>query len=155
MLYLMAWLRLLVRPSQNPHAVIALDHGPIFRLCEVCESSLGNEKNSSFQNWWKRMLHQWASTLDYIIWLDAPDSNLLERIQKRERWHSIKLQSKPEAFEFLIRSRACLKNVLGKMTVEGKAKVLYFDTSFQTTDQIARQILEAFDHTTVHPISQS
>ncbi len=145
MIYLQAWHHILERQPTKPDVVTILDHGPIFRLVLLREFGPEITKSHVFQQWWDRTLKQWAMTLDMVVWLDAPDSILLERIQTRHRWHLVKERSEQEAYEFLARYRTSYEWVIPKLRASGCTQVLRFDTDHESLGQIADRVLAALD----------
>jgi len=87
------------------------------------------------------VLDQWARTLDMIIWLDAPDSVLMERINNRAQRHHVKAKSEQEAFQFLARYRSSYEQVLVKLTANGRPRLLQFDTNQVSIEQITDRLL--------------
>ena len=141
MTYLKAWHHALGRQASSDIAVTVLDHGPVFRLAQLCEFGPEITRSRRFEEWWDRMLKQCTVTLDMVIWLDAPDTNLLERIHVRDRWHIIKGKSEQEGYEFLARYRRSFERVIPKLTANGGPRVLRFDTNQESLDQIVDKVL--------------
>src|SRR5215211_945911 len=73
----------------NDSAVTLIDQGPVYTLARLHECGFENVNNRHLKKWWNGVLTQWASTLDLIIWLDAPDTILAGRIDTRNKWHSV------------------------------------------------------------------
>ena len=151
MAYLAAWHRNLDR--QTPYNSVekssilppltVFDHGPIFRLALLQEFGPEIRHSRRFEQWWNDMLKRWASTLDLIIWLDAPDTVLNERIHTRSVWHSAKEKSEQEVYDFLTRYRASYEQIIAKLTAHRGQTLLRFDTSQISPDQIIDEVTTA------------
>jgi thymidylate kinase len=145
MAILKGWHHALGRRASNNSSVTILDQGPIFMLAWLYEFGPESLKNKSVERWWDSMYKQWASTLDMVIWLDAPDTILVERIHARSKWHLVKGESEQEATEFLARSRTCYEQTIGKLTANSGPEPLRFDTDQESLDQIVDKVLAAFN----------
>jgi deoxyadenosine/deoxycytidine kinase len=145
MVYLKAWLyELRKRPFNLDHAII-LDHGPIYRLALMREFGPEITKSQIYKTWWSKLLEEWIAALDVIVWLDAPNSILLERIHARDRWHIIKGKSDPEAFDFLTHHRTFLEQIIAESTRDRRARLLCFDTNQESINQMVEKILDTFE----------
>jgi thymidylate kinase len=145
MVYLKAWHHVLERQTPNNGTITILDHGPIYRLAFLREFGPEIIKDQSLEKWWDRMLKQWAATLDMVIWLDAPDAILLERIHARNRWHTVKGKSEQEAYEFLVRYRTSYEQIIAKLAANRGPMLLRFDTNQQSVHQIMDEVLAALN----------
>lgn len=145
MAYLKAGLHLLEQQASNHGMVTVLDHGPIYRLAFL--RALGPEITTSqlYNRWWTSLLSQWTATIDIVIWLDAPDAILLERIRARDRWHTIKEKCEQEAYEFLTHYRTFLEQIIAESVADGQVTLLRFDTNQESVEQMVDKILPTFD----------
>jgi hypothetical protein len=141
--YLRGWPRLIRQQSSNDGTVILLDHGPVFKMATLNAFGPERLKNRDLENWWRNMFSQWAGTLDLVIWLDAPDTILMERINNRDQRHAVKEKSEQEVSNFLDCYRSSYEYILTKLKVNGKPNLLQFDTSQASIEQIANQLLVA------------
>ena len=144
MAYLQAGHRLLRREAPTNDRVTVLDHGPLYRLAFLREFGPGVTDSHAYQRWWATRLKEWIAILDIVIWLDAPDQVLLKRIRARDSWHAVKGKSDQEACEILRRYRVAFKRTLAESLVARPITVLRFDTSRQSTEEIADEALAAF-----------
>src|SRR6188474_740753 len=112
LLYLEGWSGVLKQEAANDAAAILLDHGPVFKLATLNEFGPETLKTNQFETWWDRMFRQWASTLDMVIWLDAPDTILEQRINSRDQRHLVKGKSELEVGHFLARYRTSYEETL-------------------------------------------
>ena len=145
MSYLKAGLRIVERQASNNSKVIIMDHGPIYRLAFL--RALGPEitTSQSYMNWWINVLNKWAATLDVLIWLDAPNSILVNRIRKRNTNHTVKDKHKEEAYKFLTRYRTFLAKIISDYMSDRQVLLLKFNTNQLTVNQIADRVLAKFD----------
>ena len=145
MVYLRGWPRVLRQQASSNGTVILLDHGPVFKLATLL--AFGPERLSceGFERWWNDMHKQWAFTLDMVIWLDASDENLVERINSRSQHHAVKGKSEREVSEFLARYRTSYKQILAKLTAYGRPRVLQYDTGRASIEQIVDELSITYD----------
>lgn len=142
MVYLKAWYQDLEKQSGS-HPALIFDHGPLFRLAFLREFGPEITKSEHFDRWWNAMFDRWAATLDLVIWLEAPDAVLLERIQKRTQPHLVKGKTELEGYEFLSRYHRAFQQILDQLTRQKHPTVLRFNTQKNTPDQIVDCILAA------------
>jgi deoxyadenosine/deoxycytidine kinase len=145
MAYLAGGQEAIRRRAAGDDAVTVLDHGPIFRLALLHEFGPPMTKDRHYAQWWSRMLAQWANTLSLVIWLDASDGVLLHRIQTRNRAHRIKGKSEHDICEFLVRYRSVYRDIIEKLAGLQGPTLLSFDTERQSSEQIVREVLAAFE----------
>jgi len=140
MVYLKGWPRVLRQQALHSGTAILLDHGPVFKLATL--NAFGSErlKGQGFEQWWNSMFQQWACTLDMVVWLDAADTNLLERINTRSQRHAVKGKPEPEASQFLARYRMSYEQILAQLTAYGRPTLLQFDTSQASIEQIVNEV---------------
>ena len=139
---------MLRRQASNNSTIALLDQGPVFMLAWLYRLGLENLKGQSTRKWWNSAYKRWADTLDMVIWLDASDVTLVERVRARERSHGIKEKSDPEAFEFLARWRAAYEQVLAALTVDDRGpKVFHIDTAQHSLDEVVNKAVVLFGFT--------
>lgn len=148
MIRLKATRQILERQVAKEGLLILLDQGPIYTLSVLTGFGSQNTKNQDFVKWWEKTLQEWAITLDLIIWVDAPDEVLLERIQTRDKQHLVKDKSDQEAIDFLAQCRTVYKQIIGKLAADGGPKVLCYDTSQCPLAQIVENTVTALNLTT-------
>lgn len=142
LVYLKGWSEVLKREAGRAAAVL-LDHGPVFKLATLHEFGPERLKTDGFKPWWNHIFKQWASTLDLVVWLDAPDMILENRINSRDQRHLVKGKTGSEVVHFLARYRASYEEILEKLRTNGRPLLLQFDTSRTSIEQVADEILSA------------
>jgi deoxyadenosine/deoxycytidine kinase len=121
------------------------DHGPIYMLTAFIVLNPAIANNKYFRKWWEKTLQHWSSTLDMIIWLDASNSVLSQRVNLRDSWHRVKDKSEKEIFNFLSLFRASFNQVMSLSKTYNKNLItLHFDTDKLTPDQLTRKFLHSY-----------
>ncbi len=140
--YLRSWPQFLQKNLVDKAKVILLDHGPIFKLATL--NAFGPEKMRlpAFEGWWRKIYSLWAHTLHMVLWLDAPENILIERINSRTQIHAVKGKPAQEAAIFLSRYRAGYDITLEKLSEFGVIPIHHFDTSRASVDQVVEEILK-------------
>lgn len=145
MVILRGWARTLRRGQPGTQAVGILDEGPIHMLAFLW--LFGPPSLRAVQRWWSEMYERWARALDMVIWLDAPNSVLVERIRARNEWNSVKWRSDPDAARFLDEYRTVYEDVVTALAARGRnLRVIRLDTSQESRDKVCAQVLDAIDH---------
>lgn len=145
MIYLKAWHQELTRQEASSDPLTIMDQGPIFRLVLLREFGPEFSQSPRFEEWWRRIFKQWAAILDSVIWLDAPNALLKERIRTRSVWHRTKEKSEEEIYSFLTRYRTSYEQIIAELPAHLRQTLLCFDTSQESSEQIANKVLTAFD----------
>jgi hypothetical protein len=145
MVYLRAWYDALLDRPPDCDVVTVLDHGPIFRLTLLLEFGPEITQSSEYKRWWDKVLSQWVAMLDGVVWLDAPDGVLLERIRSRNVWHTLKDKPEVEAYEFLRRYRKSYELVVAQISAGGGPQPQYLNTNEASVVEIANAVLANLD----------
>jgi len=143
MIILNGWHRWFRRRALKRGTIVVLDQGPIALLAELY--GLGPEwmRSEKAAKWWDRTFSRWADALDIVLWLDAPDRLLLERIRARQKWHMVKGLPDAEALNRVIRYRAAYKQVMIRLTSNSTGpKVVRFDTAQACVDGTLDRFLQ-------------
>ena len=141
LIYLKGWPRVLNHQAAQGGDAILLDHGPVFKLATLNAFGPVRLKTKGFGSWWNNRFRQWASIVDIVIWLDAPDPILEKRINSRNQRHAVKGKSELEVLHFLARYRASYEQILAKLITDGEPILFQFDTSQTTIEQVADEVL--------------
>ena len=141
MMHITAWHNILKRQIFGSHAAIILDHGPIFLLTQLREFGPEFSRSKVYEKWWQDTLSHWGTTLDLVVWLDAPDSILAERIDSRDKRHPMKHKSNQEKYEFLARYRQSFEDIKANLATYRDLRFMHLQTDKIPPKQLAEEIL--------------
>lgn len=141
-IYLMVWHRRVRRRPTSGTRLLIIDQGPVYALATLRRTSPPVPGTEPDGRWWKSMVAHWASSLDAVVWLDAPDDVLWERVQSRSETHEIKGQPKESGIDYIRAYRASFESTLDEFEDLGGPAILRFDTSRCTPDRMLPEILE-------------
>ena len=139
--------KLLGRASKEGDETVLLDEGAVFALAKLGASGCVEKKRADGATreqsdvWASEFVVRWASRVDAIVWLDAPDEVLARRIRERAKPHRMKHQSDDELFEFLARYRAAYGRVLSELSARYGVRVRSFSTEHESPERIASSVL--------------
>ena len=152
--------QLLGRESSKKYKTLVLEEGAVFALAKLYAFGHQSIKSRPFEKWWQAVFNHWAGRVDVIIWLDARDPTLAQRIRTRRPPHPViykragrvgidlalvKDKNDGAMYEFLARYRAAFEHVISGLVAGGGPKMMTFSTDRESTDQIADQILAALN----------
>ncbi len=140
-LNLRGWHRILKQQSSKNDAVLILDQGPIYDLATLHAFGPERLRSQHYKAWWERTFNQWAHTVELVIWLDAPEEILLERIRSRDKWHPVKERPVQEMRDYLLRYQTAYEHVMTELAARHDIKILHFDTGTQPLEDTMSQIL--------------
>lgn len=141
-IYLNGWYNVLGQRTPINCKLNLMDHGPIYMLTSLLGFGPEITKNQHFKKWWDRAFKHWTSFLDMIIWLDAPNSILVKRINARDTWHIVQEKPEEEMHNFLIRYRKSFEQVISlSKAYNNNLDVLQYDTEQETPEQMIDKIL--------------
>lgn len=141
MVYLNGWSDFLRQQANGQDGILLLDQGPVFRLAALYGFGPECLRDPSFDRWWEDRFSQWAEFLDMIVWLDAPNIVLEERINTRQKGHMVKGKSSEEASQFLVRFRAAYAYVFERLSNCHGPKFIQFDTSQTSIEQMLQSVM--------------
>jgi shikimate kinase len=138
MMYLQTLPRILPWLVSPGRTAMVFDQGPLFFLTRP---SLMDRRLAKWRN---GMLDTWAPLLDVVVFLDAPDTLLRERVNTRQKSHALKGAEARSALEVLRTSRQVYERTIEAVAARpGGPTILRFDTSTRSADEIADAILSA------------
>ena len=141
---LVGWPNRLHGQFQEDPRVIVLDQGPVYLLAEMREFGPEYMRGEKADPFWQQLFQRWAQTLDLLVWLDADDATLMERIRSREQEHIVKNETGSKMTEFIDCYRRIFDTTVSALkTYNPGLKVLRFDTGKWTTNEIRDEILSA------------
>jgi len=141
---LRGWPELLKRQRQDGQ-IILLDQGPVYLLTETHEFGPPSLRCPNVDGLWQDLFKRWAGALDTVIWLDAPDEVLLERIRSREKEHVVKHESREATLSFLAAYRKAYSWTISHLLPE--LHILRFNTAQKSAEEIASRLLHEFRST--------
>jgi hypothetical protein len=128
------------RPS-DPHHIILLEPGPFFYFARArIERSIAGRNKALFTHW-SQSLERWRATIDAVIWLDAPDTTLIERIRARPKCHRVKQATDREISMFLAHYRAAYRKLLFASDNGIGPRVFAHDTACISTDELTTAVV--------------
>jgi hypothetical protein len=134
------WSALLCKESNGCNKVILLDQGPVYLLAEIRAFGPEYLRQRTAERLWQSLYNRWADTLHVVLWLDAADVILLDRIRNRPQEHFVKFQPAAVVYEVLDRYRTEYEFLLSILTaLKADLKVLRFDTGRQQPQDIINQ----------------
>jgi cytidylate kinase len=143
LIFLQGWHRRLALEGTGGDIII-LDQGPVFMLAELIffrETQIPKRLSSAR---WKKRLEKWGHLLERVIWLDASDDILAQRINAREKGHIIKRASLFRTRDFLGKSRTSLNQSMAMLRVGDRSPAaLNFDTDRQSLQEIADRVYDS------------
>ena len=145
MMRLMTLHNVLDRKTLNGDLIV-LNHDLVFMLTVIHGFVLKTIKDRNLEEWWNGMLRGTAFVLNKIIWLDAPDKILRERILNRDTRHRVNKISENDAYELFSLYRLSYEYIISRLTViNSQLEVMRFNTHEDSPDQIVGKIITVFD----------
>jgi hypothetical protein len=93
-------------------------------------------------HWWHLTIQSWASLIDVVVVIDAPDMMLAQRIRARAHHHEVKNYPDHEIVQWMARFRCALEWVLSELSRHGGPLVIRLSSEDQAAERIARRITE-------------
>lgn len=135
----------IARAQASGHQAILLDEGPVFSLGRLSVFHDAATGRGSLARQWNHELARWSTCLSGIVFLDARNDVLSERIHRRPKPHQVKHQSDREVNEFLDRYRAAYQAILSRLTADRQVQIVEIDTTTATIEQVAADAFTALD----------
>jgi deoxyadenosine/deoxycytidine kinase len=132
-------LRVIQRESVKGYDALLLDEGTVFALAKLRVYSPGMNGNSEL--WMQDLFDRLAGVLDAVIWLDAPDAVLTQRIRDRAKPHQVKYESDAMIQDHLMRYRNSYELVVSELSRRNGLQVFKFSTDQLPLEQIADRVL--------------
>lgn len=135
-------LRRAVRREAQRHRVILLDEGPVFALSwlDVFFKRNGDRVPAA---WRRRVVADWALLLDVVVFIDASDSTLVQRIRTRDKPHMVKDLPDAEIHGFAEGFRAAFDRVIAELSKAGHLIVDALNTDRAPVEQNASRLVAA------------
>lgn len=139
LVYVTRW-RLFLGRRMSEGTVLLFDQGPLYALVRLTAEGKPFTTRRAFERWREEMLASWASELTALIFLDAPDAVLWNRINERPQGHREKGEEAKAGLRFIARYRRSFEDILRRVEELGGPEILRFDTSVATAAQIAEKV---------------
>jgi len=124
------------------HGAVFFDEGVVFALAKLRADINVANMSKAMRRWEAKMIEEWGRVLDLVVWIDAPNDVLLERIRMRTKEHRMKDRPEAEVFGFLENYRSAYRAILSGLQSNGKTRVLRIDSGVTNPAEIADLILE-------------
>ena len=134
--------RALQTPSWSSPEILIFDEGPVFSMAWLRGFGHETMRQPPSAEWWRTAVRDWASVIDMVVVLDAPDRLLAERIRTRAHEHEVKEYSDLEIACWMARFRAALNWVLEEMSRHGGPQVVRLSSDDHESPRIAEKLLE-------------
>jgi hypothetical protein len=121
--------------------VLVFDEGPVFAMAWLRGFGHRTLREQPSADWWQTTLREWASLIDAVVVLDAPDRLLARRIRTRPHEHEVKDFPDHEIVRWMARFREALEWVLAELTRQGGPVVIRLSSEGQSADCIAEKLL--------------
>ncbi len=134
--------RALRQPGRGDDEALVFDEGPVFALAWL--RGFGHEalREQPSAEWWRTTLRAWASLVDAVVVLDAPDHVLATRIRARPHPHEVKAYPDAEIARWMARFRQALEWVLTGMAAHGGPAVVRLSSQEEPACRIAERVAE-------------
>lgn len=116
---------------------ILLDEGPAYVLARAVAFRDAGPEGTGLDVAWTHGIRRWGRILDAVIWLDAPDDVLADRIRSRAKAHRVKQAGDTEIHAFLGKYRRAYDWVIDQFAATGRTRLFRFDTSELTVERLA------------------
>ena len=135
----------IARARASGHQAILLDEGPVFSLGRLSVFQHANAGNGHLARQWRSEVTRWGMLLTGIVFLDARNDVLAQRIRQRSKDHQVKSGTDHEVDDFLNRYRSAYRDIMNRLTTDGRVQIVELDTTTAPVEQIAAGALTALD----------
>lgn len=138
-------LRRVVCDEATKHRVLILDEGPVFALSwlDVFFARHGDRVPAA---WRRRIISEWATLLDVVVFIDASDLTLANRIRAREKPHMVKQSSDAEIFGFSAGFRRAFERAIDELRQVGHIVVDSLSTEMHPLAGATAQVTARLQH---------
>lgn len=136
-----ALLRVVRRESTKGYHALLLDEGTVFALAKLRGFGPGKTVTRKSELWMQGLFNRLAPVLDAVIWLDAPDAVLAQRIRERAKPHQVKYESDAAIQKHLVGYRSSYEQVVSELSRRNGLKVYRFSTDQLPLKEIADKVL--------------
>ena len=133
-------LRHVVETEAAQHRIIILDEGPVFALSWL-DMFFARNGDRIPASWRRRVIADWARLLDVVVFIDASDLTLANRIRTREKPHMVKDLPDAEIFGFSAGFRRAFERAIGELSHAGHLVVDTLSTETGPLDENTARLL--------------
>jgi len=137
--------QMLARQRAQQVPLVVLDEGPVFALAWLRLFGHQRRRRDALTPWRQQALAEWASTLDFVVLVNAPDAVLMERIRARDKPHRVKHRTDEEIGAFLAAYRGAFDAVIAALTAQHGVQVVTLDSDAEAIDRTAERLLELLE----------
>jgi hypothetical protein len=123
--------------------VLLLDEGPVLAFGWLTVFGDDRIRRPAFAAWRAGAVARWATALDVIVLLDAPDAVLARRIRERTKPHDVKALPDADVLGFIRTYRAALEGAIAALRDAGPVTVIRIDTGDDAPETTAARIRAA------------
>jgi hypothetical protein len=132
--------RLLRERRAAPGDAILLDEGAVYMLARLEVHGAGRIRSDAYARWRQEAIDTWAAMLDLVVWLDAPDSVLRERLRRREQPHPVKHLPDGDIDRFLSSYREAYRRVIHALAEADGPRVVAVRTDREDAEHVAGRV---------------
>jgi thymidylate kinase len=136
---------LLSRESAAQYESVLLDEGVVFALAWLRARGHEDLRQPGFDDWWRLALQKCGSVIDVVIWLDASDSVLLQRVRGRHQAHPMKDATDRALCDFLARWRTAYEFVIEELQQLSGTRVIRLVTESRSAEELAAVAVTMLD----------
>ena len=137
-----AFYRYLTAGKSNAEpGLLILDEGAVFALAKLRADLNGTPQGRMYEQWESEQLDRWARLIDTVIWLDAPDDLLIQRINGRDKQHRMKNRPHSEVIAFLNDYRQAYESIVRELERRRSVHVYKYQTADIVSSSLADEIL--------------
>ena len=137
--------QVLARRRAQQVRLVVLDEGPVYALAWLRLFGHQRRKGDALAPWRQQALEQWATALDLVVLVNAPDAVLMERIRARDKPHRVKHRTDEEIGAFLAAYRGAFDEVIAALTARHGVQVVTLDSDGEAIDRTAERLLELLE----------
>jgi predicted ATPase len=138
--YLGSLYELLRERSGASAGTVLLDEGAVYMLARLEVLGAQGIRSAAYAAWWRAAIEAWSSTLDLIVWLDAPDPVLRDRLRRRAQSHPVKGLPDDAIDRFIASYRDSYRHVIRSLMEARGPRLLTVRTDQEDVECIARRL---------------
>ena len=125
--------------------VVVVEDGPALILSWLRGAAHGATVGGDMPRWWSSVVKRWSETVDIVVFLDAPQRVLTQRVLARAQANPFKGRLEDELSAELERARGAYVHVISDLQAYEAPTFLSFRTDQRSVDDIADELLATFE----------